>query len=590
MGMQNKEAILDDVGNSRDISIQGTLEFWESKKWVSRVVIAQKFSDLEEPIITVFKTLKHKKNKKGGKTCTLNDFVAVSKDSSIGNRGCTLAIMTLNFDLYFSFERPISQLVWFNWMKQCCPPFKALDMQYLKGPSYYHWLEGKQCTIFMTRTTFMVKSQAIRGFQETILQGYYEEFKFKRREDRVLEIIYLGTEYSWFFCGTAIYEILKIHRSMMKNIIEQKITPNEEVDKYTEGYWLESLPTIALQDPESCGNSIAKSNCSSTNNSLKLNRLKTETRTINNNSLQNILLSKEHPHMSNYIVSDDSISTLRLNQDYLRSMYNKNKNGLFSKKSSKSTTNLNTHNRLDPIYENLQIKDNAENCFKNGEYNKINNIKRLSKSVNNIYINEDLNTISDCQTSNSFLKNHKEIIPSLSLPLGPKPINLNKPLSYYFSPSLSDVNHGDIPGLVKTTGDKKLSFKNIKKTVNKVFRKSITGSFTRYDGDRKSNIFNSYSEAGNQDKYIYANMIDTFGKNDNMTETNNLYHNYPNSNYVDNSSHLLTASYSSKGHNINSTEKVYSDENELAKLNEKKELKNTNKDYIIYVNAQVENI
>ncbi|CEF70685.1 Hypothetical protein SRAE_X000001600 [Strongyloides ratti] len=584
MGAQNKEAILDELGSSRDISIQGTLEFYKAKKWVTRVILAQKFSDLEEPIVTVFKTIKNKKSKKGGKTCTLNNFVAVSKDICIGKRDCTLAIMTLNFDLYFSFERPLSQLIWYNWMKQCCPPFKTLDIQFLKGPNYYNWMEGKQCTMYITKKNFIVKSHAIRGMHETILQGYHEEFKFKRREDRILEVKYIGTNYSWYFCGPAIYEILKVHRALMKNILEQKIPPQEDIDKYTEGYWLQSLPILASRDPESCGNSTTKSNCSSTNSSLKIHRVKKDEQK-KLNTLNSII-----PHNNEQNISSDyknnSNNLNHVYTEYIQPHYTKNKNNYYMKRGTKSINNLTIQNKLDPIYENLQRKDIDNIYYKNGKNKKMEDIKRLSKSVNNIYINEDTDTTSNNRSSIPFLKKHKEISSSFSLPLGPKPINLNKPLTYYFSPSISDTNNVEIPGLVKTSGDKKLSFKNIKKTVNKVFRKSITGSFTKYDGDRKSDGSNYYPEENNIDKFMYANLIDTSNKNNNTPEINNLHSHTLTDEYIENSNNTTPSSYLTKKQNTVSAQKDNSNKINLLSFKEKRKFRDATEDYNIYVNTQ----
>uniref|UniRef100_A0A0K0E5B5 FERM domain-containing protein n=1 Tax=Strongyloides stercoralis TaxID=6248 RepID=A0A0K0E5B5_STRER len=570
MGAQNKEAILDELGSSQDISIQGTLELYKAKKWVTRVILAQKFSDLEEPIVTVFKTIKNKKSNKGGKTCTLNEFVAVSKDICIGKRDCTLAIMTLNFDLYFSFERPLSQLIWYNWMKQCCPPFKTLDIQFLKGPNYYNWMEGKQCTMYITKKNFIVKSHAIRGMHETILQGYHEEFKFKRREDRILEVKYIGTNYSWYFCGPAIYEILKVHRALMKNILEQKIPPQEDIDKYTEGYWLQSLPILASRDPESCGNSTTKSNCSSNNSSLKIFRVKKDEQKKLNNLTSNISYNNEQD----------------ISSEYTQPPYIKNKNNYYVKKGTKSINNLTMQNKLDPIYENLQRKDTDSIYYKNSKNKNIEHIKRLSKSVNNIYVNEDNNKTLNNQLAELSVKKHKEISSSYSLPLGPKPINLNKPLTYYFSPSLSDMNNLEIPGLVKTTGDKKLSFKNIKKTVNKVLRKSITGSFTKYDGDRKSDGSSYYPEENNMDKFMYANLIDTLNKNNNTHEKDNLHNHSHTDEHIENSNNTTSSSYLTKKQNTVSAQKDNSNKVNLLSFKEKKKFRDATEDYNIYVNTQ----
>uniref|UniRef100_A0A0N5BEZ7 FERM domain-containing protein n=1 Tax=Strongyloides papillosus TaxID=174720 RepID=A0A0N5BEZ7_STREA len=585
MGSQNKEAILDEVGSSRNISIQGTLEFYKSKKWVTRVVLAQKFADLEEPIVTVFKTIKQKKSKKGGKTCTLNDFVAICKDIPIGKRDCTLAVMTLNFDLYFSFERPLSQLIWYNWMKQCCPAFKALDMQFLKGPNYYNWMEGKQCTMYITKTNFIVKSHAIRGLHETILQGYHEEFKFKRREDRILEVKYMGTKYSWYFCGPAIYEILKVHRALMKNILDKRVPHHDDIDKYTEGYWLQSIPTLASRDPESCGNSTTKSNCSSTNSSLKFLRVKKDELRHYNSLPSNVIYKSEHkPSLDYYVNSNISNHVF---SEHQQPSYVKSKNNQYVKRGAKSTTNLTLQNKLDPIYENLQIKDIDNKYYKNNKNKKMDHFKRLSKSVNNIYINEDTSTILTSQTSQLPSKGHKEVTTTFSLPLGPRPINLNKPLSYYFSPSLSDINNGEIPGLVKTTGDKKLSFKNIKKTVNKVFRKSITGSFTKYDGDRKSDDYNNLSETCNTDKYMHSNLNDTLNKSNNNTKKDNLHNNYATDEYIENSNNFASSSYLSKKQITTPSQKTIYNRGDISSLKEKKKFRDATEDFNIYVNTQI---
>uniref|UniRef100_A0AC35TI28 SOCS box domain-containing protein n=1 Tax=Rhabditophanes sp. KR3021 TaxID=114890 RepID=A0AC35TI28_9BILA len=254
LSSQNKEAVMDDFGNNRGFTISGAIEFWKTKKWCSRIVTAQKSTDLEEPIITIFKNAKDKKNGKNGKTCTLTDFVALKKDFPLSGNNMTIAIVTLNFDLYLSFKNPLSQLLWYTWLKQNCPSFRTFDVQYLKGPNKLYQFEGRACNVYVTKLSFVVRCILSKGTQETLLQYYHQDLRLRRREDHVMEITVEATKQVYKLCGASVPMILKVCR----NIVNCATDDRSDIDKYSEGYWLSSMPVLAVKDPEFYGGTLPR--------------------------------------------------------------------------------------------------------------------------------------------------------------------------------------------------------------------------------------------------------------------------------------------------------------------------------------------
>ncbi|CAL4420309.1 PH domain-containing protein [Caenorhabditis elegans] len=121
--------------NNNGRSIESHCKLFQNKKWEPRYIICKLQCDLEDPLLTVYKTCKDRQKNKAKQSFLLRNYIGFEKSFPLKNKNQTLTVITKDHNVVLAFQLPETLLQWETWFKNVGGQSTTHYMQLLKFPN-----------------------------------------------------------------------------------------------------------------------------------------------------------------------------------------------------------------------------------------------------------------------------------------------------------------------------------------------------------------------------------------------------------------------------------------------------------------------
>ncbi|CAL2050135.1 unnamed protein product [Caenorhabditis brenneri] len=120
--------------NNNGRSIESHCKLFQNNKWEPRYIVCKLQTDLEDPLLTIYKNRKDRQKNKAKQSLLLRNYIGFEKSFPLKNKNQTLTVITKENNVVLAFHLPETLLQWETWFKNVGGQSTTHYMQLLKFP------------------------------------------------------------------------------------------------------------------------------------------------------------------------------------------------------------------------------------------------------------------------------------------------------------------------------------------------------------------------------------------------------------------------------------------------------------------------
>ncbi|ULT82470.1 hypothetical protein L3Y34_012026 [Caenorhabditis briggsae] len=121
--------------NNNGRSIESHCKVFQNNKWEPRYIVCKLQSDLEDSLLTVYKSRKDRQKNKAKQSILLQNYIGFEKSFPLKNKNQTITVITKEYNVVLAFHLPETLLQWETWFKNVGGQSTTHYMQLLKFPN-----------------------------------------------------------------------------------------------------------------------------------------------------------------------------------------------------------------------------------------------------------------------------------------------------------------------------------------------------------------------------------------------------------------------------------------------------------------------